>query len=33
MAPGNTLPVGVNDEARDGAHTLHELLFRWAVAF
>jgi hypothetical protein len=33
LAPGNTLAAGVNDSARDGAHVLHELLFRVAVAF
>jgi hypothetical protein len=33
IAPGNTLDVGVNDEARDNAHLLHELLARVAVAF
>lgn len=33
IAPGNTLSAGVNDEARDGANALHELLFRGAVAF
>ena len=32
LAPGNTLGAGVNDSARDGAHILHELLFRVAVA-
>jgi phosphate-selective porin len=33
IAPGNTLDVGVNDDARDNAHLLHELLARVAVAF
>jgi hypothetical protein len=32
LAPGNTLAKGVNDDARDTAHALHELLFRVAVA-
>ncbi|HVY47159.1 MAG TPA: porin, partial [Minicystis sp.] len=32
VAPGNTLSPGVDDAARDGAHVLHELLFRVAVA-
>lgn len=32
IAPGNTLAAGVNDDARDNAHVLHELLFRIAVA-
>jgi phosphate-selective porin len=32
QAPGNTLATGVNDKARSGAHILHELLFRVAVA-
>lgn len=32
IAPGNTLAAGVNDDARDNAHVLHELLFRVAVA-
>lgn len=32
LAPGNTLQAGVNDKARDTAHTVHELLFRVAVA-
>ncbi len=32
LAPGNTLSTGVNDKARDGAHVLHELLFRVGVA-
>lgn len=32
LAPGNTLAIGTNDKARDGAHVLHELLFRVAVA-
>jgi hypothetical protein len=33
LAPGNTVGKGINDSARDGAHVLHELLFRAAVAF
>ncbi len=32
LAPGNTLAKGVNDDARDNAHALHELLLRAAVA-
>jgi len=32
LAPGNTLAKGVNDDARDNAHTLHEFLLRAAVA-
>jgi phosphate-selective porin len=32
IAPGNTLAAGVNDNARDNAHVLHELLFRVAIA-
>jgi phosphate-selective porin len=32
QAPGNTLAKGVNDDARDNAHTLHEFLLRAAVA-
>jgi phosphate-selective porin len=32
-APGNTLPKLLNDDARDNAHVLHELLLRCAVAF
>jgi hypothetical protein len=32
IAPGQTLSPGVNDDARDNAHVLHELLFRVAVA-
>jgi len=32
-APGNTLAKGINDDARDNAHVLHELLFRCAVGF
>lgn len=32
LAPGNTLGQGVNDDARDNAHVLHELIFRFAVA-
>jgi hypothetical protein len=33
VAPGNTLPSGVNDSARTGGHVLHELMFRVGVAF
>lgn len=34
VAPANTLPKGnISPEARDTAHTLHEVLFRAAVAF
>lgn len=32
VAPGNTLPVGAVHGAREGAHGLHELLARFAVA-
>jgi phosphate-selective porin len=32
IAPGNTLAKGVNDDARDNAHAVHELLFRAAIA-
>ena len=32
VAPGNTLAKGLDDGARDGAHSLHELLARFAVA-
>ncbi|AKU97091.1 hypothetical protein AKJ09_03755 [Labilithrix luteola] len=32
VAPGNTIPVGVDNEARNNAHTLHEILMRFAVA-
>ncbi len=32
IAPGNTLGKGVNDDARDNAHSLHEFLLRCAVA-
>lgn len=32
IAPGNTLPVGVDNTARDTAHSLHEILFRAAIA-
>jgi hypothetical protein len=32
QAPGNTLAQGVNDDARDNAHILHEIIFRFAVA-
>gem|GEM_PF-401911 len=32
VAPGNTLATGVNDGARDNAHTLHEFLARFAIA-
>jgi len=33
QAPGNTLGAGVNDDARNNAHVLHEALARFAVAF
>lgn len=33
VAPANTLPSGINDDARSSAHDLHELLFRVAVGF
>ena len=32
QAPGNTIPAGRDDDARNGAHTLHELLMRFAIA-
>jgi phosphate-selective porin len=32
LAPGNTLGKGIDDGARDGAHDLHEILARFAVA-
>jgi hypothetical protein len=32
QAPGNTLAKGVNDDARNNASSLHELIFRFAVA-
>jgi hypothetical protein len=32
LAPGNTLGKGVDDGARDGAHDLHEILARFAIA-
>lgn len=32
-APGNTLAAGVNDDARNHDHVLHEALARFAVAF
>ena len=32
IAPGNTLGKGINDDARDNAHAVHELLFRAAIA-
>ncbi len=32
LAPGNTLGTGVDDTARNTANTLHEILFRIAVA-
>ena len=32
VAPGNTLPVGADSDARS-AHTLHELLFRFQIGF
>ena len=33
LAPGQRLPPGINDDARNDGHVLHELLFRAAVAF
>ena len=33
QAPGNTLAAGVNDDARNRDHVLHEALARFAVAF
>jgi hypothetical protein len=33
LAPGNTVPKGVNPSAHTDAHILHELLFRVAVGF
>jgi len=33
QAPGNTLPKGINEDARANAHDLHELLFRAGFAF
>jgi phosphate-selective porin len=33
QAPGNTLPAGVDDSARENAHVLHELLGRVQVSF
>jgi len=32
IAPAQTLDKGVDDDARDNGHALHELLFRFAVA-
>jgi phosphate-selective porin len=32
LAPGNTIGAGVDDGARDGAHELHEILARFAIA-
>ena len=32
VAPGNTIDKGVNDDARNTASVLHELMFRFAVA-
>lgn len=32
LAPGNQLAAGVNDDARNNANALHELLFRAAIA-
>jgi hypothetical protein len=32
QAPGNTIGSGLNDDARDNAHILHELIFRVAAA-
>ena len=32
VAPGNTLPLGVEHGAREGAHTLNELIARFAIA-
>ena len=32
LAPGNTLAPGVNDTARDNAHSLTEILMRFAIA-
>ena len=32
LSPGNTLGKGVNDDARDNGHSLHEFLLRAAVA-
>jgi hypothetical protein len=32
QAPGNTLGKGIDDGARDNAHSLHELLARFAIA-
>ena len=33
QAPGNTLPKGINEDARANARDLHELLFRAGFAF
>jgi len=32
LAPGNTLAKGINNDARDNAHDVHELLARFAIA-
>jgi phosphate-selective porin len=32
VAPGNTLPLGAEHGAREGAHTLNELIARFAIA-
>jgi hypothetical protein len=32
VAPGNTLPLGAEHGAREGAHNLHELIARFAIA-
>jgi hypothetical protein len=32
LSPSNSLGKGVNDDARDNGHTLHEFLMRVAVA-
>jgi hypothetical protein len=32
VAPGNTIDIGKNDDARDNAHGVHELLARFAIA-
>ena len=33
MAPGNRLSTGIDDDARESAHTLHEISARVGVAF
>jgi len=33
LAPANRLPAGIDDDARESAHSLHELTARVAVAF